>query len=155
VVVLVTRRSAGGRDGYVRKRFGDFSHGIKAGHPTALPEGALVTAENVEITIDGKVKPRPGVLRRYATDFDAFPVNGLGALYKSDGTTRLVAAAGTSIYADKPHIVFDYDGQTDWEAAGVYTNLDTKSSPGDVKLSTPPQTTFQSTRAATYDLMWF
>lgn len=133
-------------------RVQDFSGGLRTGHPTAIPDDALAAATNVVLTLEGKVKPRGGVRKRFRQDFDNNPVVGIAPYYKADGTTRLVIAAGTTLYVDKPHLTFFFDNQADWEQAGAYTNLDTKSSPGDVKMFTPPQATFLGT--ATFDKMW-
>ncbi|MGQ9698974.1 MAG: hypothetical protein ACUVRO_13405 [Armatimonadota bacterium] len=140
---------------YLRKSVGPFFGGLHTEHPATIDEGELAVAENVEITPTGGIKPRPGVLKRYGTDFAPFAVKGIAPYYKSDGTTRLVAAAGTTLYTDEPHVSFVYDSQAEWEKSGVYTNLDTETSPGDVKLPTPPQAVFQSMRGATYAFMWF
>ncbi|NPV89127.1 hypothetical protein HPY42_06475 [Coprothermobacteraceae bacterium] len=128
--------------GYLLERIDDFSGGWNTAHPASIGKNDLVTAKNVLFTPEGKIVPRWGMAKRFGADFDPNPVLGMGALYKSDGTTRLVMAAGTTLYVDKPHVIFNYDSQADWEQSGVYTNLDTKSSPGDVKLYTPPTPIF-------------
>lgn len=144
--------SRNGNPAYIVKELANFSGGLNTGHPVAIDDDELVTAKNVVLTQQGKLSPRPGMAKRFSVDFDPGPVRGMGAYYKSDGTTRLIIAAGTSLYADKPHLVFEYDTQSDWETAGVCTNLDTKSSPGDVKMFTPPQATFYGT--PTYERIW-
>lgn len=150
VVIMVTRRKQQGA--YLTKRLDDFSGGWSTEHPVSLAESALAKAKNVMLTLAGKVAPRWGMAKRFAADFSTSPVLGMGALRKSDGTTRLVVAAGTALYSDKPHIEFLYDAQADWEQVGAYTNLDTKSAPGDVKMYTPPQASFLGT--PTYDKVW-
>lgn len=137
---------------YITEELRDFSGGLNTDLPVATKQNELSVAKNVMLTLEGKAKPRPGEAKRFAVDFDSNPVKGISAYYKSDGTTRLVIAAGTSLYADEPHIVFEYDTQSDWEKAGVYTNLDTKSSPGDVKMFTPPQAMFHGTPV--YEKIW-
>ena len=131
----------------------DFTGGLCTGHPSAIPDDALSEATNVVYTFEGKIKPRSSVRKRFRNDFSNSPVVGMAPYYKADGTTRLVIASGTSLYVDKPHLTFLYDTQSDWEQSGVYTNCDTTSSPGDVKLTTPPAATFLGT--ATYDKVWF
>ncbi|WP_026487645.1 hypothetical protein [Caldanaerobius polysaccharolyticus] len=137
---------------YSAVKFNTFEGGLSTEPPTTLEPNQLVQAKNVMLTLDGHVKPRPGMKKRFAQDFSNQPVNGIGVLYKSDRTSYLVMASGTALYKDKPHVIFEFDGQADWERTDVYTNLDTKSSPGDVKLYTPPQATFLGT--ATFDKMW-
>ncbi len=119
---------------YIRRELSDFSGGLNTEHPATISEDELVKARNCVLTSTRRIRPRPGIYRRFETDFSGSPVLGMGALYKSDGTTRLVVASETSLYADKPHIIFNYDSQTDWQQSGVYTNLDTVSSPGDVRM---------------------
>jgi len=138
--------------GYLLERLDDFSGGWNTAHPASIAKSDLAVAKNVLFTPEGKVVPRWGIAKRFGADFDSNPVLGMGAYYKSDGTTRLVIAAGTTLYVDKPHITFEYDAQADWEKEGVYTNLDTSSQSGSVKMFTPPQATFLGT--ATYSHMW-
>lgn len=150
MIVARKRRATVGT--YQTERIDDFSGGWSTEHPASLGKNALSQAKNVMLTVGGKVRPRWGMKRRFAQDFSFYPVVGMGALRKSDGTTRLVVAAGTTLYSDKPHIEFLYDAQADWERVGAYTNLDTKSAPGDVKMYTPPQASFLGT--PTYDKVW-
>ena len=144
------RQKAGSYDAI---RITDFTGGLKTGHPSSISDDALVEATNVVYTVEGKITPREGVKKRFKQDFSSSPVVGMAPYYKADGTTRLVIASGTALYVDKPHLTFMYDTQTDWEQNGVCTNADTSSSPGDVKLTTPPAATFLGT--ATYDKVWF
>lgn len=139
-------------DGYQALQVRDFSGGLRTGHPSSIPDDALVEATNVVYTLEGKVKPRSGVRKRFSADFDSNPVVGLAPYYRADGTTRLVIAAGTTLYVDKPHLAFGYDTRSDWEQPGVYTNCDVSSAPGDVKMHTPPQAAFLGT--PTYDKVW-
>ncbi len=120
-------------EGYLTERVDRFD-GLNTEHAVTISETELAKAENVQYTLQDKIKPRPGQSKRFTTDFDTSPVKGMGGYYKSDGTTRLVMAAGTSLYVDTPHVSFAYDSQTDWQKSGVYSNLDTVSSPGDVKM---------------------
>lgn len=127
------RKKQTGAESYLTERVDEFS-GLLTEHPTTLSKYDLAKAENVQYTLQGKIEPRPGQRKRFATDFDSNPVKGIGGYYKSDGTTRLVFASGTTLYVDNPHVSFVYDSQTDWQQSKAYTNLDTSSSPGDVKM---------------------
>jgi len=133
-------------------RVQEFAGGLRTGHPSSIPDDALVEARNVVFTLEGKVRPRIGVRKRFRQDFDTNPVVGIAPYYKADGTTRLVIAAGTTLYVDKPHLTFTFDTQADWAQSGAYTNCDINSSPGDVKMFVPPQATFLGT--PTFDKMW-
>ncbi len=119
---------------YATKKLAAFSGGLNTDDPVVVADEDLVEATNIEYTNEARIKMRPGMSKRFASDFDSNPVIGMSPYYKSDGTTRLVMAAGTSLYADKPHVVFNYDAQADWKQAGVYTNLDVDSVPGDVRM---------------------
>lgn len=140
---MSAQRRARGR-AYFAERLDDFSGGWNTDKATTIARNELATAENVELTSSAKVKPRPGIKKRFAADFSASPVLGMGALYHSDGTTKLVIAAGTALYADNPHIAFTYDAQADW-GTGTH-NLDSVTAPGDMKLPAKPVPTF--TRAS-------
>ena len=131
----------------------DFTGGLRTGHPSSVPDDALVESTNVVYTLEGRVKPRGGVKKRFKQDFSSAPVVGMAPYYKADRTTRLVIATGTTLYVDRPHLAFIYDTQSDWIQPGTYTNCDVSSAPGDVKLVTPPAATFLGT--ATYDKVWF
>jgi len=137
---------------YSAIRIDTFEGGLNTEPSATLGTNQLVQAKNVEFTLEGHIKPRPGMKKRFAQDFSTQPVNGIGVLYKTDRTSYLVIASGTSLYKDMPHVVFEFDGQAEWEQSGAYTNLDTKSSPGDVKLYNAPKATFLGT--PTFDKMW-
>lgn len=137
---------------YPVKRLEDFSGGLNDEHPSTIPDECLSLAKNVEYTIEGKVKPRPGMSKRFASDFDTNPVLGMSPYYKSDGTTRLVMAAGTNLYADKPHVVFNYASQADWQKDGVYTNLNTAPTAGTSVSDVNPSTDLHSGTATTFKI---
>jgi hypothetical protein len=138
--------------GYLYQKLGNFSGGLNTDDPVTIGDEDLAVATNVEYTNEGRVTVRKGARKRFASDFSASPVLGLSPYYKSDGTTKLIVASGTALYADNPHLAFEYDAQTDWQRDGVYTNLDVLSSPGDVKMFTPPQASFIGT--PTYSTVW-
>ncbi len=117
-----------------------FGDGLNTDHPTSIPDHALAKAENIQYTQEKKVAPKPGMSKRFGSDFDSNPVIGIAPYYKADGTTRLIMAAGTSLYVDTPHVIFNYDTQTDWDG-GIH-NLDSSAVPGDIKLLAAPTSSF-------------
>lgn len=131
-----------------RGRIVDFSSGQHdAVHPSLLADNEAKIAQNVSLDEKGTLIPRKGIKRRFASSFDSSAVAGMGAYYKKDGTSRLVIAAGTSVYADKPHIVHRFDTQPGWDA-GAKSNIDTASTPGDIKVANPPAPTFSRSSVA-------
>jgi len=129
-----------------------FDGGLSTEPSATLTGKQLIKAKNVQLTLEGHIKPRPGMRKRFAQDFSDQPVKGIGVLYRSDRTSYLVVASGTALFKDRPHIVFEFDSQAEWEQPGAYTNLDTKSSPGELKLHSAPKATFLGT--PTFDKMW-
>lgn len=119
---------------YAITKIDNFTGGLNTSDPVTIEDKDLVQAENVELTNQGRIKVRGGTKKRFDQDFDNNPVKGIAPFYKADGTTRLVIAAGSSLYVDNPHVTFDYDEQSDFKQEGVYTNLDTESSPGELKM---------------------
>ncbi len=115
---------------YDKLKLNQFASGLCTDFPSTIPDNALAVATNVEFSPEGRPYPRHGLLKRYASDFDPSPVLGMAPFYKSDGTSRLVMAAGTTIYTDTPHLVFNYATQAQWQAAGVYTDCDTAPTAG-------------------------
>src|SRR5208337_3867307 len=92
-----------------------------------IAPGELSQATNAMFTLEGRIQPRPGELQRFSSNFDPGAVAGMGGFYKSDGATRPVMAAGTTLYADTPHVIFNYEAQSDWTQSGVYDNTTTTS----------------------------
>jgi len=133
--------------GYLLERIDDFSGGWNTAHPASIGKNDLAIAKNVLFTPEGKVVPRWGMAKRFAIDFDSNPVLGMGALYKSDGTTRLVIATSGKLYYDLPHILFEYDSQTEWENGTAY-NVEMTSAPGSVKLLLPSGPSFSRASSA-------
>jgi hypothetical protein len=113
--------------GYDVQRIDAFE-GLNTDHPASIAPEELSRADNAMFTLAGRIQPRPGELKRFSSDFDPGAVRGLGGFYKSDGTTRLVMAAGTTLYSDTPHVIFNYQSQVDWTQSGVYDNTTTTSS---------------------------
>ena len=135
-------------NGYARHKL-DHWDGVNTDSPVAIAPSELVSAINVEFTQEGKIRPRPGQAKRFSSDFDTNPVIGIAPYYKSDGTTRLVMAAGTTLYADKPHVIFNYDSQTDWNS-GVH-DLDSTTTAGDIALLPAPTSAFARSTVAYND----
>lgn len=115
-------------------RIADFSKGLNTTvHPRLLDPAEAQILENVELDEKGTLRPATGYVKRYAAAFDASPVAGMAQLIRPDGTTRLVAAAGTTLYKDAPHVINRYDSQAEWET-GQRIGLLTAVSPGNLKL---------------------
>lgn len=104
-------------------RLVDFSAGQNdAVHPALLNDNESVKSYNASLEEKGTLKPRKGSLKRYSADFDASnPVAGMGVFYKSNGTTRLLMAAGTTVYYDEPHLENRWDTQAQWQNTGTIT----------------------------------
>jgi len=143
----VPRPSGGGNYNVVQAR--KFAGGLQTGHPTAIGDNALTEAENVVYTLEGHVKPRKAIKRRFASDFSSAPVVGMAPYYGKDGITKVVMASGNSLYVDQPHLTFSYDTVGEWSQSGVYTNCAVSD---DVQLLTTPAAEFLGT--ATYEKIW-
>jgi len=117
-------------------RLVDFSGGQNdAIHPALLNDNESKKLQCADLEQKGALKPCKGSANRYSSTFDSNPVIGLGALYKSDGTTRLVAAAGTKLFSDIPHLIKVFDTQADFVSGVTKCNIDTDSVPGSIKLA--------------------
>ena len=62
----------------------------------------------------------------------------MGAYYRSDGTSRLLMAAGTSLYSDSPHLITNYDTQSEWQT-GAMGFIDATTTPGEITVPSTPQ----------------
>jgi hypothetical protein len=104
------------------ERVVDFSGGLN----TTI-SGSLLNSNEAQIATDismeqkGTIRPRRGRKKRYASVFSASPITGLGVYYKNDGTSRLLASAGDSLYSDEPHMATKWTAKADWEQTGVIT----------------------------------
>lgn len=118
-------------------RLNDFSLGLNTTiSPTLLGDNELQVANNVSLEQKGTIVPSRGRVKRYSTPFANVPTCGLGAYYKKDGTTKLLAAAGSVLYADTPGIVNKWTTQADYEESGsARSNADTSTTPGSVKMA--------------------
>ncbi|MFZ5754810.1 MAG: hypothetical protein ACOY3J_11275, partial [Bacillota bacterium] len=114
----------------------DFSGGqVDSVHPALLNDNEGKKYKNVSLEEKGTLKVTKGNQTRYATPFDANnPCVGIGAFYKSDGTSRLVMAAGTNLYSDSPHVTTKYDSQADWDSGQKSFFCNTATVPGDLTL---------------------
>jgi len=128
----------------------DFTGGLNTANPVSIADNQLAQATNLQLSTTGLPKPIWQAPPRYSPAFSPTAVLGISPFYKSDGTTRLVMASGTSLYSDTPHVTFQYASQSAWTQSGTYTNLDSSSTPGSLKLYTPPTPTFSRSSVA-YD----
>lgn len=98
----------------------DFSGGLNTTiNGSLLNKNEAQKADNVSFEQKGTLKPRRGRRKRYLAPFSNYPITGLGAYYKSDGTSRLIIPSGDKVSYDKPHISNKYDTQADFEKAGT------------------------------------
>ncbi len=124
------------------KRVIDFSGGLNNKFsPFLIKDNELTDIQNMNFDEKGTLKTRNGYIRHYSSPFAAGPVRGLYNYRKSDGTSRLIMAADDKLFYDTPHFYKLYDTQADFDA-GQKINVDTASSPGDVKLANPSTPTF-------------
>ena len=107
-------------------------------HPALLKDSEARLLKNVSIREKGTVKTTEGRKARFDTPFDAFnPCNGLTAFYPDTTTSRLVMGAGSKLYSDTPHLITKWTDQADFDEAGsVKTNVDTSTTPGEIKVKT-------------------
>lgn len=77
--------------------------------------------QNYSLDEKGTLFPFPGSLKRYASDLGSLPVAGMGKLYKSDGTSRLlIGLEDGKLYVDSPHLVNQYDTQAEFNGGGNF-----------------------------------
>ncbi len=113
----------------------DFSGGLNTTiNGSLLNKNEAQIAENISFEQKGTLKPRRGRRSRYIVPFSNYPISGLGAYYKSDGTSRLIIPSGDKLYYDKPHISNKYDTQADFEKAGTVKTswINTTLTPGSI-----------------------
>lgn len=110
--------------------FEDFSGGwvTNPASPSLLTAKEAQQADNVSFDQRGRLSPRKGRLKRFAAAFDTAAVTGLGAMFKKDGTSRLIMATGDEVYYDSPHQSNTYTSQAEWQAPGSVTWNDLKNS---------------------------
>ncbi|GAB7387352.1 hypothetical protein BSNK01_11880 [Bacillaceae bacterium] len=102
------------------QRIFDWSGGMNdAVQPVLLNDNESPLLQNASLDEKGTLYPRKGSKERYPSKIADSPVTGIGAYYKSDGTSRILIGAGSSIYTDKPHIVEKFDAQADWQRGSV------------------------------------
>jgi len=124
--------------GWQVARLRDMSGGLNlAVAPDLLSENEAAIAEFIDFGQKGTLRPASGRLARFAEAFSGSHVTGGHAYYKKDLTSRLLASAGTKLFADLPHFVHGYDTQQEWET-GERTNIDSTSEPGKIKPTDNP-----------------
>lgn len=102
------------------QRVFDWSGGMNdAVAPSLLGDNESELLENISLDEKGTLYPRTGSKERYAVDISNEPVTGIGAYYKSDGTSRLLIGAGSNLYTDKPHLIDTFDVKADWDQGTV------------------------------------
>lgn len=114
-------------------------------YPTLLNDNEAHLLKNCSLDEKGTIKTCKGRTERFSSAFDASnSCNGMTAFYPDTTTSRLVMGAGTKLYKDTPHLLYDWTDQADFEESGsVGTNIDTSTTAGSVKLkATKPTATF-------------
>lgn|GEM_PF-6821728 len=120
----------------------DFSGGQNdVVHASLLNDNECAVLECASLDQKGTLLPDTGRAERFAANIDANPIAGMGAYYRSDGTSRLLMAAGNSLYSDSPHLAVNYDSQAEWQA-GTLTLVDAVTTPGDIAPLEPANPTF-------------
>lgn len=116
-------------------RLKDFSGGKNSTiSPTLLNDNEATEALNVSFEQKGTISPHKGRKQRYGLVFSSSPSTGIGAYYKKDGTSRLLTAAGTEVYADEPHLEKKWDTKADWEQGTLGSRVSTTDVEGDLVL---------------------
>lgn len=91
--------------------------------------------QNLNFDEKGSLKKRKGFLAHYAGTFDSLSARDAFNYRKQDGTSRIVIAAGTSLYYDTPQFLRLYTTQSDWETTGVQiSGVSTVATSGDITL---------------------
>ena len=120
----------------------DFSGGQNdVVHASLLNDNECAVLECASLDQKGTLLPDTGRAERFAANIDANPIAGMGAYYRSDGTSRLLMAAGNSLYSDSPHLAVNYNSQAEWQA-GTPTLVDAVTTPGDIAPLEPANPTF-------------
>mgnify|MGYP001560333163 CR=1 FL=1 len=114
----------------------DFSLGLNNKiSPLLLDAKELQDIQNFNYDEKGSLKKRKGYVHRYAAIFDTSPARDMYNYRRQDGTSRMVLAASTKLYNDKPQFTKEYTTQADWEETGVQTSeVSTVYTVGDITL---------------------
>ncbi len=115
------------------ERIIDWSGGMNdAVNPALLADNESALLENASLDEKGTLFPRKGSRNRYAAAAGTDPVTGMGAYYKSDGTSRLLIGAGSKLYTDNPHVMDIFNLQDEFETGTVEGMASTTKKPGSV-----------------------
>lgn len=100
------------------QRLFDWSGGMNnAVNPALLNDNESVLLENYVLDEKGTLYPRKGSQNRYSSAFSSSPVAGMGAYYKSDGTSRLlVGTEDGKLFYDTPLLISSYDTQAEFNS---------------------------------------
>ncbi|NLZ95988.1 MAG: hypothetical protein GX921_09225, partial [Bacteroidales bacterium] len=107
-------------------------------NPALLNDNESPRLENASLDEKGTLYPAKGRRERYNEPFSDRSINGMGAFYKSDGTSRLVIGADNELYIDSPHHINTFDSQSELET-GIKQNIeitDGKAQPAHLSLPT-------------------
>lgn len=114
------------RTEYIR----DLSGGqVSAVSSISLRNKEAQMARNTTFNLRGALQLRKGFRKRYAASIGESAILGIGTLYKSDGTSRLVVAVDDRLYYDKPHYAYEFDTADDFNR-GTMKWANTTSVPG-------------------------
>lgn len=94
-------------------------------NPALLNDNESPRLENASLDEKGTLYPAKGRRERYNEPFSDKAINGMGAFYKSDGTSRLVIGADDELYTDSPHHINTFDSQSELES-GAKQNIQIK-----------------------------
>lgn len=132
------------------ERIMDWSGGMNdAVNPALLGGNESALLENASLDEKGTLFPRKGSRDRYAEIIGDEPVTGLGAYYKSDGTSRLLIGAGTKLYMDNPHAIERFDLYEDFVRGEVRGLASIEKEPGKIlNDGEPPPVVTQTTNTA-------
>lgn len=91
-------------------------------NPALLNDNESPRLENISLDEKGTLYPAKGRTERYGQPISEKAINGLGAFYKLDGTSRLVIGVDNELYTDSPHHVNRFDSQSELES-GIMQNV--------------------------------
>lgn len=95
----------------------------------------LQDVQNFNYDEKGSLKKRKGYTQKYTSIFDSSPARDAYNYRRQDGTSRIVIAASTKLYNDKPQFTKEYTAQADWDESGVQTSdVSTVYTAGDITL---------------------
>ncbi|MBC7340553.1 MAG: hypothetical protein H5U04_12025, partial [Firmicutes bacterium] len=120
---------------------------VTAVSPDLFNDNEAQFAQCVDLSQKGTIRPALGRWDRYDSPFSQYPVRGVYAYYKKDGTSHLLMYSGGALYCDLPHFVRTFDSQPEWDQGSKH-NVDTAASPGDVKIAVPGNPTFSRSSVA-------